>query len=215
MTRIFLIDDHQIVHSGLKAALGEYPDVEVVGEATDGRDALRQVESLRPHLVIMDVAMPVFNGIEATIQIKKLDPKIKVIIFTMYSHREFLIPLMKAGISGYVMKSQPLADLYLAIQAAKRGETYFSEEIREYLAHLAESSKYRNPENDPFDLLSLRERQIFQMLAAGQSVREIGQQLYISHKTVETHKYNIMEKLQIRSMTEWTKEAVRRNIIQI
>jgi DNA-binding NarL/FixJ family response regulator len=207
IARIFIVDDHQAVLEGVKAALSEYVDVEVVGASTDAREALRQIESLRPHIVIMDIAMPRFNGIEATYQIKQMDPKAKVIIFTMLSYHEFLRPLVKSGISAYVMKQAPISDLYLAIQVVKRGGSYFTEDIHEFL------SNFGKEEKDAFYLLSAREREVFQLLAEGFSVKEAGQLLFISSKTVETHKYHVMEKLQIGSMTEWIKEAIRRNII--
>jgi DNA-binding NarL/FixJ family response regulator len=136
-----------------------------------------------------------------------MDPKAKVIIFTMHSYHEFLRPLIKSGISGYVLKVSPISDLYLAIQVVRRGGSYFTEDIHEFLSNFGEEEK------DPFDLLSSREREVFQLLAEGFSVRQAAQELYISPKTVETHKYHIMEKLQIGTMTEWIKEAIRRNII--
>jgi two-component system response regulator NreC len=205
--RIFIVDDHHVVLEGIKAALSKHADVEVVGTAADGRRALRQIESLRPHIVIMDIAMPRFNGIEATYQIKQMDPKAKVIIFTMYSYHEFLRPLIKSGISGYVLKGSPICDLYRAIQAVKRGGSYFTEDVHDFLSNFGEEEK------DPFDLLSPREREVFQLLAEGFSVRQAAEVLYISPKTVETHKYHIMAKLQIDSMNEWIKEAIRKNVI--
>ncbi|MFX0203059.1 MAG: response regulator [Candidatus Hodarchaeota archaeon] len=207
VAKVLLVDDHQVVLGGIKAALSEYADVEVVGEATDGRKALRHIESLRPDIVIMDLAMPHFNGIEATYQIKQMDPKIKVIIFTMYSYREFIKPLVKSGISGYVLKESPISDLYMAIKVVRRGGSYFTEDIHEFLLNLGEDEK------DRFDLLSPREREVFQLLAEGLSTRQAGELLFISPKTVETHKYHIMDKLQIRTMAEWITEAIRRNII--
>ena len=214
-TRILIVDDHDVVLEGVKAALGKYPELQVVGMASDGRDALRKVEELSPDVVIMDIAMPYFNGIEATFQIKKALPEVKVIIFTMHSYREFLVHLMKAGISAYVLKNNPISDLYLAIQVVKRGGTYFSENAPEFLAAHVEQMLERKEQREPFELLSLRERQVFQLLAEGLPVREVATQLCISPKTVETHKYHIMEKLQIRSMTELTKEAIRRGVVQI
>ena len=207
VAKVLLVDDHQVVLGGIKAALSQYSDVEVVGEATDGRKALKHIESLRPDIVIMDLAMPHFNGIEATYQIKQMDPKIKVIIFTMYSYREFIKPLVKSGISGYVLKESPISDLYMAIKVVRRGGSYFTEDIHEFLLNLGEEDE------DPFDSLSPREREVFQLLAEGLSTRQAGEILFISPKTVETHKYHIMAKLQIRTMAEWITEAIRRNII--
>ncbi len=215
MIRIIIVDDHEVVLEGLKGALGDYEGIEVVGEASEGREALKLVESLRPDIVIMDVSMPRFNGVEATFQIKKMFPDVKVIIFTLHSHREFLHPLIKAGISGFVLKENPISDLYLAIQAVKKGGAFFSKDVQEYLANYFAGGEAGKGERDPFDLLSSREREVFQLLAEGSSVREVADLLHISPKTVETHKYHIMEKLQIRSMTEWTKEAIRRGIIHV
>jgi two-component system response regulator NreC len=214
-TRVLIIDDHNVVLEGVKTALGRHNDVEVVGVGANGRDAVKMVENLNPQIVIMDIAMPHFNGIEATFQIKKMDPGIKVIIFTMHSYKEFLVDLMRAGISAYVLKQNPISDLYLAIQVVKRGGTYLSEDASEFWANHAENLVSGKEEKNQFDLLSLREREVFQLLAEGLSIKEAADMLTISPKTVETHKYHIMEKLQIRTMTDWTKEAIRRGIINL
>jgi two-component system response regulator NreC len=215
MARILIVDDHEVVLEGLRVALEKCDGVEVVGIASDGRDALKKVQSLHPEIVIMDIAMPRFNGIEATIQIKKFDQNIKIIVHTVHSYKEFLVDLMKSGISGYVPKQNPVSDLYHAIAVVNRGGIYLSEDASEFLAKHVHDLVEASESNDPFDLLSLREREVFQLLGEGLSPKEIGDILCISHKTVETHKYHIMDKLQIRSMTEWTKEAIRRGIIQV
>jgi two-component system response regulator NreC len=214
-TGVIIIDDHHVVLEGVKAALNKYDDVEVLGVGANGRDAVKMVESLRPDIVVMDIAMPHFNGIEATFQIKKINPNIKVIIFTMHSYQEFLVDLMRAGISAYVQKQNPISDLYLAIQVVKRGGTYLSEDASTFWANHAENLINGKEEQNQFDLLSLREREVFQLLAEGLSIKEAAELLTISPKTVETHKYHVMEKLQIRTMTDWTKEAIRRGIINI
>jgi two-component system response regulator NreC len=214
-TGVIIIDDHHVVLEGVKAALNKYDDVEVLGVGANGRDAVKMVESLRPDIVVMDIAMPHFNGIEATFQIKKINPNIKVIIFTMHSYQEFLVDLMRAGISAYVLKQNPISDLYLAIQVVKRGGTYLSEDASTFWANHAENLINGKEEQNQFDLLSLREREVFQLLAEGLSIKEAAELLTISPKTVETHKYHVMEKLQIRTMTDWTKEAIRRGIINI
>jgi len=163
----------------------------------------------------MDISMPHFHGIEATYQIKKLDPRTKVIIFTMYSYQEFLVDLMKAGISGYVLKNNPISDLHLAIEVVKRGGTFLSQDASNFWAkHASELTTRKKAKVRP-DKLSLREREVFQLLAQGLSIREASDMLNISSKTVETHKYHIMNKLQIRTMAEWVKEAIRRGIIQV
>lgn len=215
MTKILLVDDHHVVLEGVKAALSKYDSLEVVGVATNGHEALRKVQSLRPHIVIMDIVMPRINGVEATIQIKKIDPNIKVIIFTMHSYQEFLVDLMKAGISGYVLKQSPISDLHLAIEVVKSGGTYLSEDASEFWANHGYKFEEGNESDDPFDRLSLREREVFQLLGEGLSIKEIAEMLYISPKTVETHKYHIKDKLEIPNMAEWTKEAIRRGILTL
>jgi DNA-binding NarL/FixJ family response regulator len=214
-TKILLVDDHQVVIEGVKTALAKHADLEIIGESNNARDALKKVESLRPDIVIIDIAMPQFNGIEATYQIKKVDPKVRVIIYTMHSYQEFLRDLIKAGISAYVLKQSPLTNLYTAIQTVKKGGTFFSEDAASFIAKHFEKMADGQQKRDPFDLLSLREREVFQLLAEGHSIKEAADILCLSPKTIETHKYHIMEKLKIGSMTEWTKEAIRRGIVQI
>jgi DNA-binding NarL/FixJ family response regulator len=186
-----------------------------VGEASDGREAIKKVESLRPDIVVMDIGMPRFDGVDATRQIKKEYPNVKVIIFTLQPYREFILPLIKAGISGFVLKQNPISELYLAIQAVRRGGVYFSEDIQQYLANYSELVGNGEVDEDPFGLLSDREKEIFQLLAEGLSTKEAAEILSISTKTVETHKYRIMEKLHINSMAEWIREAIRRGVVPI
>lgn len=216
-TKILIVDDHRVVIEGVKSALSTYQDLEVVGEALDGHQAIQKVKSLQPDIVIMDIAMPDLNGIDATLQIKKLDPEIKVIIFTMYSNREYVIDLFKAGISSYVLKKDPLSDLINAIKAVERGGTYFttilSQILLNYMKELDEGKSY--VDLDGFESLSLREREVFQVLAEGKSIKEIADILGVSRKTVETHKYNIMEKLHAQSVTDLTKLAIKKGVIQI
>ncbi|MGQ9858761.1 MAG: response regulator [Thermodesulfobacteriota bacterium] len=214
-TRVLLVDDHEVVLRGIAAALEGHEDLEVVGMISDPRETLRSVEKIKPDVVILDLAMPHFNGVECTYQIKKLLPKTKIIIFSMHSYREFLLHLLKAGISAYVLKSSPVSDLYLAIQIVMRNGTFFSENAPEFLAQHIQEVLERRDQTDPFDLLSPRERQVFQMLAEGNSVKKTAGFLCISPKTVETHKYHIMEKLNLRSIAEWTKEAIRRGIVHV
>jgi len=215
MTKILIVDDHPVVLEGLTTALTNYDSVEIVGAASDGRDVLQEVQSLRPEIVIMDIAMPHFNGIEATYQIKKIDPNIKVIVHTMHSYREFLVELMKAGISGYVLKQSPLSELYMAIEIVKRGGTYLAENASEFWANQGHAFTGGGQAKDPFDLLSPREREVFQMIAEGLAIKEIAKLLCVSPRTVETHKYRIIDKLRMPSITDWTKEAIRRGFMQI
>ncbi|HAX97468.1 MAG TPA: DNA-binding response regulator [Candidatus Atribacteria bacterium] len=216
-TKVLIVDDHRVVIEGIKSALSVYPELEVIGEALNGHQAIKKAKSLKPDIVIMDISMPDLNGIDATLQIKRLDPHIKIIIFSMYSNREYVIELFKAGISSYVLKKDPMSDLVNAIKAVERGGTYFttisSEILLNYVKEL-DDNKNNNIING-FESLSLREREVFQSLAEGKSIKEVAETLGISRKTVETHKYNIMEKLHAQNITDLTKLAIKKGIIQL
>lgn len=215
MTKILLVDDHPVVLQGLKGALSEYADIEVVGEASDGREAIKKVEFLKPDIVVMDISMPRLGGVDATDEIKKKYPNIKVIIFTFHSYQEFIHPLIKAGISGFVLKENPISDLHLAIQVAKSGGAYFSENVQEYLANYFERTRDDTMGEDLYDLLSDREKQVFQLLAKGHSTKDAAEILSISSRTVETYKYRVMDKLHLNSMAEWIREAIRRGVVPV
>jgi DNA-binding NarL/FixJ family response regulator len=218
-TKVLIVDDHRVVIEGIKSALSVSPDLEVIGEALNGHQAIKKSKSLKPDIVIMDISMPDLNGIDATLQIKKLDPRIKIIIFSMYSNREYVIDLFKAGISSYVLKKDPMSDLVSAIKAVERGGTYFttisSEILLNYVKELDDSNKNNNNNINGFESLSLREREVFQLLSEGKPIKGIAETLGISRKTVETHKYNIMEKLHAKNITDLTKLAIKKGIIQL
>jgi len=214
-TKILIVDDHRVVIKGIKSELCGHSEFEVVGEALNGRQAVKLAESLRPDIVIMDISMPELNGIDATLQIKKMFPDIHVIIFTMYSNKEYVIDLFMAGISGYVLKDDPMSDLILALKAVRNGGTYFSTMAPSVLLNHMKALEKGKTNKDLFNDLSVREREVFQLLAEGNPVKEIGARLCISPKTVESHKYNIMAKLNIHTMTDLIKVAIRKNIIHV
>jgi DNA-binding NarL/FixJ family response regulator len=214
-TKIFIADDHRVVIEGIKSALHNHPEFEVVGEALDGLQAVKSTLSLEPEIVIMDISMPNLNGIEATREIKKCKPEIGIVIYTMYSDKEFVIDLFKAGISAYVLKDDPLADLILAVKAVKSGGTYFSTMAPTILTRHMEEMEEKNLNKDSFETLSQREQEVFLLLAEGKSIKKIAVQLFISPKTVESHKYNIMEKLQAKTIIDLTKIAIRKNLIKL
>ena len=214
-TKILIADDHRVVIEGIRSALQEHPEFEVVGDAADGLQAVESAKSLGADIVIMDVSMPNLNGIEATGQIKQFNPEIRIVIYTMYSDKELVIDLFRAGISAYVLKDDPLSDLILALQAVKGGGTYFSTLAPTILLRHVEELEEKTETEDPYDSLSQREREIFRLLAEGKSIKKIADQLFISPKTVETHKYNIMEKLQAASVVDLTKIAIRKNLIKL
>jgi DNA-binding NarL/FixJ family response regulator len=214
-TSILIVDDHRVVIEGIKSALLERSEFVVVGEAADGIEAIELVEKLTPDIVIMDISMPNLNGLEATKRIKTEHPEAHVIIYTMYSDKEFVIDLFKAGISAYVLKDDPLSDLVLSLEAVKGGGTYFSTMAPTVLLRHVEELEASSAQHDVYDTLSRREREVFKLLAEGDSVKQIAADLFISPKTVETHKYSIMEKLQASSVVELTKIAIRKKLIKI
>ncbi len=214
-TKILIADDHRVVIEGIKSALQEHPEFKVAGEAVDGLEAVEFAKSLEPNIVIMDISMPNLSGIEATRQIKGLNPGIQIVIYTMHSDKEFVIDLFKAGISAYVLKDDPLSDLILALKAVEGGGTYFSTMAPTLLARHMEEMEEKSTSKNSFDTLSQREVEVFQLLAEGKRIKEIAKQLFISPKTVESHKYNIMEKLQAASVIDLTKIAIRKNLIKV
>lgn len=214
-TKILIVDDHRVVIEGIKSALQEQPEFEVVGEAVDGLQAVDSTKSLKPDIVIMDISMPNLNGIEATRQIKQHNPEIQIVIYTMYSDKELVIDLFKTGISAYVLKDDPLSDLTIALKAVKGGGTYFSTKAPTILLRHMEELEEQTTSKDSFDKLSQREREVFILLAEGKSIKVIADELYISPKTVESHKYNIMEKLQATSVVDLTKIAIRKKLIEV
>ena len=214
-TKILIVDDHRVVIEGIKSALQEHLEFKVVGEAVDGLEAVEFARSLEPNIIIMDISMPNLSGIEATRQIKGLKSGIQILIYTMHSDKEFVIDLFKAGISAYVLKDDPLSDLILALKAVEGGGTYFSTMAPTILARHMEEMEEKSTSKNSFDTLSQREIEVFQLLAEGKRIKEIAKQLFISPKTVESHKYNIMEKLQAASVIDLTKIAIRKNLIKV
>jgi DNA-binding NarL/FixJ family response regulator len=215
-TRVLLADDHDVVLEGIRSALDALVGYTVVGMATSGQRAVAQAMSLKPDVVVMDISMPGMNGVDATKEIKARLPETRIVIYTMFSDKEYVLELFRAGIDGYVLKQDPLSDLLLALDAVKSGGTYFSTEAPKVLAeHLRdEVQSEHDARTHALDALSDRERQVFELLADGRSVKEIAQTLYISPKTVESHKYHIMAKLGVDSITEMTKLAIRENVIE-
>lgn len=213
--KILLVDDHRVVVEGIKSSLQGHLEFEVIGEVFDGIQAVAFVKTSKPDIVIMDISMPNLGGIEATRQIKQVSPEIQIVIYTMYSDKEFVVDLFRAGISAFVLKDDPLSDLILALKAVKGGGTYFSTMAPTILLrHMKELEEKRTSE-DSLDRLSQREQEVFQLLAEGKRIKEIAADLFISPKTVESHKYNIMEKLQATSVVDLTKIAIRKNLIEV
>jgi len=211
--RILLADDHGIVRKGLRFLLERQPDMEVVGEAQDGREAVRLAEELGPTVVIMDIAMPLLNGIDATAQIIKHNPKTGVIILSMHADETYLVRVLTAGAKGYLLKDVAELDLIRAVQAVGQGKSFFSPQISDTLLEDYMRQLKQRGLQDSYDLLTDREKEILQLLAEGKSNKEVASLLDLSVYTVETHRANLMQRLGLHSTAEIVLYAVRKKII--
>ena len=213
--RVLLAEDHTIVRQGISALLRSEPDMEVVGEASDGLEAVEMAGKLIPDAVLMDVAMRNLNGLEATRKIKRLFPHIKVLVLTMYENEEWIFQLLKAGASGYLIKDSAMTDLTSAIRAIHQGDSYLSPSISKKVIDEYIRKAEMGGEKRTDDLLSGREREILQLMAEGNSVPKIASALCISKKTVEAHKTHIMEKLNIHDKVGLIKYAIRSGLSKL
>lgn len=221
-TRILIVDDHQVVVDGLTAYLETEKEFDIVGCAKNGSEAISLVPALDPDILVLDVSMPAMNGIETVERLKKSNHRARVIVFTMSANPDHVITLFRMGVSAYILKSEPLEEVIVGVKAVAAGATFYSRAVQSILQdHLAflERADPLKHENDALihriGLLSSREREIFRLLADGVSPKDIGNRLYISPKTVQTHKYNIMEKMKVETLAELTKIALKCNLIQI
>ena len=210
--KVLIADDHQIVREGLRSMLEKEPGIKVVGEAEEGRTTLRLARELTPDVIIMDVAMPDLNGIEATRQITAEFPTIKVIALSMHDDRRFVLNMIKAGAKGYLLKDSAFKELAKAIRAVMANKTYLSSEIanivvKDYLLATATSD-----ESSVFTILTPREREVLQLIAEGKTTNQTAEHLHISIKTVETHRTQIMGKLKVKGIAELTKYAIREGL---
>jgi DNA-binding NarL/FixJ family response regulator len=207
--RVLLVDDHKIFREGLRALIEKKPGIEVVGEAENGKMAIEMVDRLSPEVVIMDIAMPDMNGIEATRQIvDRTSHSVKVIGLTMHSDIRYVIRMLKAGASGFLLKDCSSEELVEAIKAVNAGETYLCEWVKENLAK-DYINVLRGDKLPASSALTAREREVIELLADGKTIKEIASQLNVSPKTVEAHRQNIMEKLGINNTAELVKYAIR------
>ena len=213
-TRILLADDHKITREGLRSLLEKQSDMEVVAEAEEGHEAVRLVREMHPDIAIMDVTMPDLNGIEATQKIVSECPNVKVIALSMHSDTLFVTEMLKSGASGYLLKDCAFEELTRAIHTVLDGKIYLSPAISDVVV---DGYLHRLSEDNPVDsdVLSHREREVLQMLAEGKSTKQVALKLHISVKTVETHRRQMMHKLDIYSVAELTKYAIRKGLTSL
>jgi DNA-binding NarL/FixJ family response regulator len=211
--RILLADDHIVMRTGLRALLERQPNLEVVGESENGRETVALAVSLRPDVVVMDVGMPVLNGIEATQMIVTQCPTIAVVILSMHADESYVMRALKAGARGYLLKDSAAADLIGAIQAISQGKSFFSPKVSRVLAEDYVRVLKQKGAVDTYDLLTSREREILQLLAEGKANKEVATALNISPYTVETHRSHILQKLNLHNSAELVLYAVRKGII--
>jgi len=210
-----IVDDHTLVRAGIRSLLALVDDIEVVGEASDGKEALTKVRQLMPDVVLMDLAMPVMGGLEATRRLRREFPGIKVLALTQYDDSEYVIPIIEAGARGFVTKMSAFSELAAAIQAAYRGDSYLSSTAATALVEEYQQKTVTEGEQDPYQQLTDREREVLKLVAEGHTTREIAEMLIVSPKTVEWYKSSLMNKLNLHSRTDLIKYAIRKRIITI
>ena len=212
--KVLIVDDHTLVRDGIRALLSLVADVKVVGEAANGKEALEQVERLSPDIVLMDLAMPIMNGLEATRRIRKKFPGTKVLVLTQYEDREYIVPTIEAGARGFVSKMAAFSELASAIQAVYHGGSFLSPMAAAAVVEECQS-KAGERDTDPYQQLTDREREMLKLIAEGYTAKEIADLLVLSVRTVETHKSNLMKKLNVRHKADLIKFAIRKGIITL
>lgn len=212
--RILIVDDHAIVRAGIRSLLDGQHDIEVVGEASRGDEAVEKALQLRPELVLMDIAMPGINGIEATAQLKKELPEVRILILTMHDDEEFFFAVLRAGASGYILKHIEPQQLLHAIRLVGNDQIYLSPVVAKALVE-GYLTVAGDPENERYNALSPREKEVLQLVAAGQTSREIAETLFLSIRTVEKHRQAVMHKLGLSNRDDLTKYAIRRGLMDV
>ena len=213
MTRIILVDDHAVMRRGLRLLLEQQEDFNVVGEARDGREAVQLAEALRPDVAVMDISMPNLNGIEAARQIVTKQLGVAVVILSMHADEGYVLRALRAGARGYLLKECPPEELIQAIRAASEGKAFFSPVVSRMLVEDYMRQLQDRELEDTYELLTAREREILQLVAEGKSNKDVANMLKLSPYTVETHRSNILEKLNLHSVPELVLYAVRKRVI--
>ena len=213
--RVLLADDHGLLREGVRSVLAQDSSILIVGEAGDGPQAVRLAEELRPEVVVMDIAMPQLNGLEAAAQITRRDKRTGILILSMYSDEEYLVRALTAGVRGYLLKDSAEPDLVRAVRSVAAGKTFFSPAIMDMLLDDYVVRLQQQETQDSFALLTDRERQVLQLLAEGNSNKEVAAVLRLSVSTIETHRLNLMQKLNLHNTAELVLYAVKKKILQI
>lgn len=213
--KVLIVDDHALVRDGIRALLALAADIEVIGEAANGREALEKVGELAPDVVLMDLAMPTMGGLDATRRIRKEFPRTKVLAVTQYDDSDYVIPLVEAGARGFVTKTAAFSELASAIQAVYRGESFLSPSAATALVEECQQKPNVEEGKEPYQQLTDREREVLKLVVEGHTARQIADMLVLSPKTVEWHKASLMRKLNIHDRTDLIKFAIRKAIITL
>jgi DNA-binding NarL/FixJ family response regulator len=213
--KVLVVDDHTIVRDGICALLALAGDIEVVGEATNGNEAIAKVRELNPDVVIMDIAMPKMGGLEATRRIVKEFPRTKVLVLTQYDDKEYFFPVIESGALGFISKAAASSELTAGIRSVYHGDSYLSPSVTKLMVENYQRMAGKIPNRDPYNQLTEREREVLKLLAEGHSTQEIAKMLVITPKTAEGHKTNLMAKLGVHNRVELVKYAIRKGIITI
>ena len=212
-TRVLIADDHPLIRSGLRSLLARESEFEVVGEAADGYQALELVEQLKPDIVMLDVSMPRLNGIDVARKISETTPSTRVIIVSIHSDEGYVLRALRAGAKGYLLKASPEGDILNAVRTVAAGHAYLSPEMSRLLVEEYVREMRERGVEDSYELLSIREKEILQLLVSGSSNRQIADMIHVSVATVETHRSNILQKLGIHSLPELILYAVRKGLL--
>ncbi|MBE9108173.1 response regulator transcription factor [Nodosilinea sp. LEGE 07298] len=209
--QLVIADNHTLVRAGFRSLVEDLDGVEVLGEAENGREALQLVETLKPQIVLMDIAMPEMNGLEATARIAREFPKVRVLILSMHANEEYVYQALRSGASGYLLKDSGTEELDLALRAIARGETYLCPAVSKYV--ISDYVRRLGQDQNPLDQITPRQREILQLIAEGKSTKDIADMLYISTKTVETHRTQLMDRLDIHDIAGLVRYAIRTGLV--